>query len=811
MHTFWFELGAAWQTVLRRPGFSALAVLVLAAGLASALSIASFLNTLVLNPLPFADSGQLYRGGLIDNDDDLDTRRYDLLAANDFLDWRERLDGLATVAAYSQQTSNLGSDGISERYAGARISADLLGVLGVAPQLGRGFVAADEIPGAPAVVLLSDAVWRQRFDADPGVLGSTIRINARPATVIGVMPAQFSYPWRERLWQPLQLSRGEGEGECCFDVVLRPRAGVSGEQIKAALDSWFIEASERDPEAMRSRARAVGFDLLKYQFVDRETITLFSVMAVAVGLVLLIACANVANLLLGGLLARERELALRSAIGATRGRLLLGLLLQSGLLSLIALLISLPLAQLGVQAVVAEMQASTDNGPPHWMVFAIDSQMLAIAAGCALLTALLSGILPALHAAARRDLDLRGASQGGGGFARLSQWLMVGQVAFSLAVLMATALLVQTVRQLDQFDLGLDTHSVLTARIGVMPERFSDPRLLTQQVDTLLEAIREEPGVLAATASSSLPGLMGANEDVLEFGTAKPATGYQDVGYSAVDPSFFETLRAERVAGRLLEPTDSAEAEPVMVVDQTFVDRYLGGGDAIGRRFVLDPEGGTERVATIVGVVRPVQMDDIDDPREASVFVPFAQSPQRFFSLMVRTREAPMGMAQPLAAIAQRLDPDSPLYWVRPYDDVLFEATIGQHLLARMFTSFGIIALLLAASGLYGVIAFNVGRRTREIGVRRALGAANGLLLSDLLRGTLGQVLIGLCIGLVLGIPFASLLSGMLGTTGLEASGMSWRIWLPALIALASAALVACWVPARRALRIEPTVALRQD
>ncbi len=811
MHAFWFELNAAWQTIVRRPAFSALAVLVLAAGLASALSIASFLNTLVLNPLPFADSANLYRVGLIDNDDDIDTDRYDSAAANDVLDWQQQLDGLAQLAAYSTQTSNLGTDGASERFAGARVSANLFELLGVAPQLGRGFDAADAQPGAAAVVLLSDAIWRQRFNADPAVLGSTIRINARPATVIGVMPPGFSYPWRERLWQPLPLLRGDGQGECCFDVVLRPAPGIDADRIKAGLDRWFEAASARGPETMRARARAVGFDLLKYQFVDRDTIAVFGVMAAAVSMVLLIACANVANLLLGGLLARERELALRRAIGATRGRLLLSLLLQSGLLSLIALLVALPLAQLGVQATVAEMQASADNGPPHWMLFELDGRMIAIAAAAALFTALLSGLLPALHAAARRDLALRGSDHGGSGFARLNQALMVGQVAFSLAVLIATALLVQTVRTLDDFDLGLDTRGVLTARIGVMPERFHEPAALLQQVELLTEAIRGLPGVEAVAASSSLPGLLGANEDVIEFGTAKPELGYRDVGFSAVQPAFFATMRAQPVAGRLFDAGDTADGALVMVVDQTFVERFLGGGDALGRRFVLDPEGDTERVATIVGVVRPVQMDDIDDPREPAVFVPFAQSPQRFFSLLVRTAGEPLAVAQPLARLAHQLDPDSPLYWVRDYADVLFEATIGQHLLARMFTSFGLIALLLAASGLYGVIAFNVGRRSREIGIRRALGAGGARLRGAVLQRTAMQVGIGLSIGLAIGIPFAILLAGQLGTVGEGNPDVDYRIWLPALLALAAAAALAAWLPARRALRVEPTTALRYE
>lgn len=806
-----WELQQAWRSIVARPSVNILAVCVLAAGLASCLCIASFINTLALNPLPFERSDQLYRVGLIDNDQDLDSKRFDLARAEDVLDWQERLAAQADVAAYSQLTLNLGTALHSERYSGGLISANLLTVLGVKPVLGRGFTAADEKPGAANVVLLADAVWRSRFGADPNVLGQTIRINTVPTTVIGVLPAEFSFPWREQLWQPLQLRRGPGPNACCYDVVMRVKNGVLPEQLRASLADWFATASARDPAGMQSRARAVGFDQLRYQFVDRDTINLFGVMAVAVVLVLLIACANVANLLLGHMLARESELALRAAMGASRSRLLTNALLQAALLSLIAVVLALPLAQMGVNAVVAEMRSSIDSGPPEWLNFAIDGRMIAIAALTALLTALISGLLPALHAATRRDLNLRGRSHGAGGFAKLSQWLLVGQVAFSLAVLMATVLLVQTVRQLEHFDLGLDTRNVLTARIGLMPQRFADPAELRRHTEQLLDAIRAAPEVAAATISTSLPGLMGENEDAIELGAAKPPQGYLSSGYSAVDPSFFATMGARLVSGRLLNAADQADSDPVMVVDQTFAQTYFGEIDAVGRRFVLDPEGQNERTVTIVGVIRPVQMDDIDDPREASMFVPFAQSPKTFFTLLIRTHAQPLAFANSLRKIAQQLDADSPLYWLRAYDDVLYEATIGQHLLANLFTTFGVVALLLASAGLYGLVAFNVTRSTREIGVRRALGAADSTLLGALLRRTLLRLALGMALGLLIGIPFATLLQSMLGTTGLRASGTNYMIWAPAVLLLSLAAGFACWLPARRALGIAPTVALHHD
>lgn len=811
MRIFSEELWQAWRGIRARPSVSILAISVLAAGLASALRIASFINALVLNPLPFEQSDQLFRVGLIDNDDDLDSKRYDSARAEDVLDWQERLAEQADVAAYSQLTLNLGTQEHSERYSGGRISANLLTVLGVKPSLGRGFSAEDEKPGASNVVLLSDSVWRTRFGADPSVLGRTIRINTQPTTVIGVLPPEFSFPWREKLWQPLQLKRGAGPDECCFDVVLRPKSGVLPAQIGASLADWFAWASTRDPESMRSRARAVGFDPLRYQFVDRETIGVFGVMAVAVALVLMIACANVANLLLGRLLAREGEMALRAAIGASRSRLLLNSLLQAGLLSLIAVILAMPMAQLGVNAAVAEMRSSVETGPPEWLSFAIDMRMIGIAIVIAALTAFASGLLPALHAAGRRDLSLRSNQQGAGGFAKVSQWLMVGQVAFSLAVLIATVMLVQTVRKLDQFDLGLDTHNVLTARIGLMPERFSEPAELRRHVAQLLEVVRAAAEVESATISTSLPGLMGGNEDAIEFGTDKPPQGYASAGYSAVDPSFFSSMGATLVAGRLLNEADTVDSAPVMVVDQTFATQYLGTRNPVGRRFVLDPEGSNERSVTIVGVIRPVQMDDIDAPREASMFVPFAQSPQTFFTLLIRTRNEPMAFAPSLIAIAHGLDADSPLYWIRAYDNVLYEATIGQHLLANLFGSFGVIALLLASAGLYGLVAFNVARSTREIGVRRALGAASGALMFGLLRRTLTRVGLGLILGLAIGLPFANLLQTMLGNTGLSEMGMNLMICLPALLLLSAAATLACWLPARRALHIAPTVALRQE
>ena len=804
---FLTEFRNAWRELARRPAAALLVVGVLALGLGCMLFVAGMINGLVLKPLPFAAPERLYDAGLIDNDDAPDADHFDAIDARQLLEWRDHVGDLAQVAGVSSRTINLSAGERPERLNGAAVTANLFDALGVQPALGRGFTAQDEQPGAEGVAILSDRVWRERYAADPDIVGREIRVNAQPTRVVGVMPQGFVYPRLERVWIPATLSRTR-EGDS-FEIVLRLNEEASVAQVRAALDGWYAQALQRDPERMRSAARGVGVQPLAYRMVNRTTRALFWVMGVAVALVLTVACANATSLLLTRMAARRHELWLRTAMGASRRRLAVQLLAQTGLLSLLALALALPISQVLIEVTVAGFSIG-EEGPPEWMSFAPDARMILFAAAAAAFTALLTAGLPALRAGYAAGRDGGDRLQSGRGLHRLIRMLVVGEVAMSCALLIGAAVMVHAIVRLDRFDLGLDTSRVLTARIGLFDGSYPDDAARRDYVERLREKLMRDPDVEAVTFSTSLPGLIGGNVDVLEHGLSRPQTGLPDAGHSLVDQGFADTLGARLVQGRWFHSGDfgplAAEADGVIVVDETFVHRFAPEGDALGRRFLLEGGSGTPRHAVVIGVVRPIQMDDIDDPIEPAVLEPMRATPH-FFSVLVRTRGSPMHYADGMLRTVAEVDPDTPAYWVRSYDAVLNEAVIGVRMLSRIFTGFGAVALALALAGIYGVVAFAVAQRTREVGVRRALGAPDTKVIGAVAGRSLWQVGIGLALGLALGLPFAHLLASPISHIATVQTG----VWIGVVTMLALVALLAVLLPARRALKVEPMAALRQE
>lgn len=798
------ELAAAWRSLRMRPAFSALVVGVLALGLGCVIYAAGMVNGLVGKPLPFDQPGRLFDAGLVDNDDEPDAGRFDGIDAHRLLQWRDYVGASAEVAGVAVRTINLSDGDRPERHAGASVTANLFAVLGTTPMLGRAFDASDEAPGASSVVILSEQVWRTRYLGDPGIIGREVRVNARAARVVGVMPARFSYPLREQVWIPATVARGQQQEE--FAVLLRLAPGSSLEQVRARLDAWFDDAMQRDPETLRSEAQAVGLQPLAHAVVDRGTRALFRVMLIAVALVLAIACANAANLLLTQMASRRQELWLRAALGASRARILLQLGAQTGLLALAALVIALPLAQLLIEATLAGFTTAGDEGPPLWMDFRLDARMVLFACATAAATALVTALLPVLSAGVGQDRGDGARVHSGRGFARISRGLVIVEVALSCALLISAAVMVQAIVRLDRFDLGLDTGRVLTARIALFEGAYPDDAAVRGYMSRLHERLVRDPEVESASISTSLPGLMGNDVDVLERGLPRPVAGLPNVGYSAVDEHFASTLGVRLVQGRLLDARDYAPDARSIVVDETFARRFAPDGDALGRVFRLEGGQGAAREATIVGVVQPIQMDDIDDPILPSVLEPLRGGP-RFFSVLVRTRGVPGDYADGLMRAVADVDPDTPAYWVRDYDAVLDEAVVGIRMLSRIFSGLGVVALALAIAGIYGVVAFAVAQRTREIGLRRALGAPDAQVLGSVAARSLWQFVLGAGLGVALGLPLAGLLAAPLA----HVIEVEVAAWLPSLLVLAAVALLAIWLPARRALRVDPNVALRHD
>jgi predicted permease len=803
MSVLHLELRNALRSLAAQPGFSALVIGVLAAGLACVLFMLVVLNSMVIRPLPFAAPEQLLHLGF-----DHPKQSSDLVAAHDrdVHAWQERLAGMADVAAYQEMTVNLGDASGTERYAGARITPNLFNLLGSVPQLGRGFLPSDGKPGAPATVVLSDALWRNRFNADPAISGRHLRVNAADATVIGVMPPDFSFPYKEQVWLAGILDAHAARSDSAeWTVIARRHADTRLAALEATLAAWQTDARREAPRYFEERTVAV--EPLSWLFVEPSTRGILNVMLLAVILVLLVACANAANLMLTRALARRQELAVRAALGASRRRLVVHLLCQSLLLATVACAIALPLGWLGAHW-VDQMFRSSEEGPPRWMHFALDANLILFAVLAALATGLITGLLPALRAGSSVNEVLRDDSRAvaGGHFAKVSRALVIGEIALSCILLVAAGVLVRGIGGFQDRDFGIRPQGLLTARVGLPEALYPRGEQQIALFERLSERLRNDPEVLDAGMGTTLPGLISSWERVAAAGAS--ADDPRVLAYTgAIDDHFASTYALRLEEGRLFNAADRADTMPVAIVDRTFAERFGGDGPMLGRQFAINPDDPDSATVTVVGVIAPTQLDDLDDPARPAILFPLRQQPARFVSIAVRTRGEPGAFATRLTDIVREVDADAPAYWVRTYDKVMLEAIFGQQVLAKLFTAFGLVALFLAAAGLYGVIAFSVRQRTREIGVRRALGAPTARLLRGLLRSGALQVGVGLALGLGLAWPFARLLVRSL--QGFEAADP--LVYALVLGALGVVALIAIVLPARRALRVDPVVALRHE
>jgi len=802
MKAFAHEVKHAARGIAAQPGFSLLVVGVLTAALTCVIYVLIAIGSLILRPLPFPDAHLLHHVGISERSGD----QLEPLRADDLLQLRRQLSGSALVAGITPATINLSDLDKPERFNGAFVSSNLFAVLGVAPMLGRDFVQTDERDGAAPVVMLSHALWQGRYGSDSGVIGRQIRVNSQPATIVGVMPPDFSYPRRETIWSVGRFVEG-APVDLTYTAVLRRAAGVDTPTVATAVAAWFADAARADPERMRGSR--VGLEPLAHFTVNRTTRMVVAVMLVAVVLVLLVACANVANLLLTRTLSRRQELAIRVALGASRGRMILHLMAQSLLLTMIAVAIAVPLASAAAEWTERAFRTAED-GPPHWLHFTLDAGIVWMTLGVALLTALVAGILPALRAgSAALAGDLRDGTRGatGGGFARVSRVLVIGEIAFSCALLIAVGTLVRGIGSLERTDSGIDPAGILTARVGLFTNTYPTGAEQIQLFERLVERLRADPAVIDATAATGLPGIGRSRRAYVAEGQVVGDGPLPQLHMAAVDDRFLDAYQLRLRDGRFFDSRDGADALAVAVVDRRFAELHAPAGEVIGQRFRLDPRREDGPVVTVVGVIDALRMTEPGATQRPAMLVPMRQQPARFASLAMRVHGDPVAFAPRLAELMREVDADTPAYWVRSYAQWLREVTFDERLLAGVFSIFGLIALALAGAGLYGVMAFNVGQRTREIGVRRALGARSSSVLADVARRVATQLAIGLVLGLGFGIPFARALSAIVNS--IEQSGAV--VILGALGVLIAAAFLAVIVPARRALRVDPMVALRHE
>jgi putative ABC transport system permease protein len=802
--TFLNDLRDALRSTLKHPGFAALVVGVLGAGLACVIFMVTLIDGFLLRPLPFAEPDRLVQAGFRGDGGLGDVFPVD---SRDLAGIRRYVAPKADVAGVARSTMNLSDLDRPERFHGGHASANLFRVLGVAPALGRDFSDDDAKPGAAATAMLSNALWQSRYGGDPAIVGRTIRVDGRPATVIGVMPEHFTYPRNEDLWVASPIVEGAPADAFAYWVVARRRADASAADVANAFDTWFADAARADPERFRGRTFLV--EPLARMAADRTTRGTLGAMLAAVVLVLLVACANAINLMLARTLGRSHDLAVRVALGASRRRLIARVLAESLLLTTLATALAFALASAGIAWQRGAMRATEYF--PLWLRFDLDARVIALAFAAATFTALAAGLLPALRAgrmAAGGDLRSGTRSVAGASFSRISRVLVVGEIAISCALMIAVGTLVRGIGAIDRTDLGIDTNHLLTARVLLPTALHPTPADQVRVFERMGERLRADVEVVDATVGTALPGTFyNSFHFVLPDGTP-PGEGELPTLYSgAVDAHFATSYGVKLEQGRFFDARDRADSEAVAIVDRTFVDRFSADGDVIGRRFRIDPRDPAGPTVTVVGVIAPLMLDVPGNARAPAMLRPLEQDPYYVATIAVRTRGDALAFAPRLAELMRDVDADAPLYWVRDYAAVIRDATVSERIIAKSFAAFGIIALALAAAGLYGVMAFAVAQRTREIGVRRALGAPARRVLASVFARTAFELGIGVAVGIGVGIVMSRLLTHALSTI----AGVGVEAILAAIAVLSIAVAVAVGVPLRRALRVDPVVALRHE
>ena len=753
------DLRYAARTLKKSPGFTSVALLALALGIGANTTIFSIVNGVLLRPLPFRDPDRI----MMLDEKWLPRFPHFEATAWDFLSWREQSRAFGQMAAFADVAFNLTGDDRPERISGARVSANLPSLLGVDPVLGRSFTPEEDKDGNARLVLLGHNLWQRRFGGDPRVVGSAVRLNSVSFTVIGVMPPGFRFPQDTEIWTPMGFTPKDGESGHFIWAIGRLKPGVTRTQAQAEMD--MIMARLQQPQGVWS---ANVFPLMDY-YVGEVRAALFVLLGAA-GFVLLIACANVANLLLARASVREKEISLRASLGASRGRIIQQLVTESMLLSLLGGTLGLLLASGGISAAKRLSPASI----PRLDQVALDYPVLVFTFGLSAITGVLFGLAPALRLS-RANLQecLKAGGRIGGAEMRKSarSALVVSEVALALVLLSGAGLLVKSFWRLLEVRPGFNPESVLAARINLPAVKYPEPHKQNEFVHQLLGRIPES-------------------------GTA--------ANYYAVTPRYLQAMGIPLMRGRFFAERDTLESQPVVIINEVMARRFFPNEDPIGKR--LDISGPTY-LREIVGVVGDVKQGGLRASKTPQVYEPFLQKPSNSFNVVLRAAGNPMHVAEAVRHEVLAIDKEQPVSNVRTMEELVARSVTQDRLSAFLLGLFAALALGLAAIGIYGVMAYLVTQRTHEIGIRIALGAHQRGILQLVLEQSLRMVLLGLGIGLAASLALTRVLGNLL----YEVKPSDPLIFIAVFILLLDVALIAAFIPARRASRVDPMVALRYE
>lgn len=807
MQTLWLDLRYGARMLVKQPGFTVIAVLTLALGIGANAAMFSVINAVMLRPLPFYEPDRL---AMIWEDASFIGFPQDTPAPGNFADWKAQSQTFEDMAARGNRSFNLAGDGEPEKLQAYEVTANFFPLLGVKPALGRNFSPEEDQPGAPKVAIISHNLWQNRYGADPAILNRNILLNDEPYTVIGVMPANFQFGESFiNLWTPIAFSSQDlaNHGDHYLNVVGRMKPGVTLEQANADIRTIMKRIGERFPdEAGRLGVTVVG---LHEQLVGKMGQVLWLLLG-AVAFVLLIACANIAGLLLSRSAARQKEMAVRVALGAGRWAIVRQLLTEGVLLSGIGGALGLLLADW----TFALLKLLVPSGMSRAVVLELDARVLLFALGVSLLAGVLFSLIPAWQAS-KVDLSItlkQGGSSSVSEQRRLLNVFVAGELALSLVLLVGAGLLIQTLYRLQSHYFPLQAESVLTARTALPENKYREPAKRVAFYDQVLARVQSLPGVVSAGYSTTVPleWAGGANGITIEGRAAEPGTNW-NANHRQISAAYLQTMRIALRSGRYFTEQDTDQSQPVAVINETMAKQYWPNENPIGKRFKNGPADSRHPWLSIVGVVADVRQMGVDKPVKAEMYFPYRQIKSHAFyaprDLVVRTTVEPTGLVASVREAVRAVDPAQPLSNIRTLDALLGEHTETRRGGMLLLTGFAALALLLALLGIYGVLSYFVAQHTREIGIRLALGAQKRNVFRLVLKRGLTLAGIGVTIGLVASFALSRFIRSLLFEVG-SADPLTYAVVAALLLGVATAA---CWIPARRATRVDPMIALRSE
>jgi putative ABC transport system permease protein len=803
----WQDLRYGLRTLVKNPGFTMVAVIALAIGIGANSAIFSVVNTVLLRPLPYKEPDRLV---MVWEDNTRHGYPRDTPAVANYIDWRNQNQVFEGIAAIADLSFNLTGTGEPERLEGKRVSANLFPLLGVEPQLGRAFLPEEDQPGAGRVVILSHGLWQRRFGSDMKIVGKPLTLNGESFTVIGVMPPDFQFPRREvDLWVPIAFTSQEAasRGRHYLQVIGRLKPGITLQQAQAEMNTIAARLQQQYPDQNTDLGAAVT---PLHEHVAGDIKPALLILLGAVGFVLLVACANVANLLLARAAVRQKEIAIRVALGASRLRLIRQFLTESILLAALGGGVGLLLSLWGVSL----LQSFIPENISQVKAVAIDAKVLGFTLLVSLLTGLIFGLAPATQASnfnLNETLKEGGRDSAAGSRGnRIRSLLVIAEVAVSLILLIGAGLLINSFLRLRNVDPGFRTENLLTMKVVLPKLKYPDHARRTTFYTDLVHRVESLPGVKSAAVTTNLPLYRQGNSmGVVIEGHPDPAPGHEpNVVTRVISPHYFSTMGIQLVQGREVSEQDRVDSPAVGVISETMAHRFWPGEDAVGKRISPGKPESPNDWITIVGVVKDVRQFELDAEPKPQMYLSYKQAD--YFEpndLVVSTNVEPLSLAAAVRKTVWEVDKDQPVSDIRTMEDILSESIARQRFSMLLLGIFAALALVLAAVGIYGVMSYSVAQRTREIGLRMALGAK----ASDVLKLVVGQGLKLVLIGVVFGLAAAFILTRVMSSLLFGVTATDPTTFIIISLVLISVAVLASYIPARRATKVDPMIALRYE